>query len=159
LIFVALGTQEFQFERLLKELDKVVNDNNLTTKIVVQAGFTNYYSPNLELHDFMTIDEFNHTLDSCDIFITHGGTSNIFSALKKDKKVIVVPRLKKCKEHVDDHQTEISEFVHSNNFAMVVEEISNLYEAIKTIEHTEFDKYYNDNTLLINDLINYISKG
>ena len=45
----------------------------------------------------------------CDVLITHSGVATIIAGLKNDKKVIVVPRLAKYGEHVDDHQVQIAE--------------------------------------------------
>ena len=67
----------------------------------------------MEIFDLISPDEFNKYIDNCDILITHGGVGSIITAVKKGKKVIAAARLKKYKEHVNDHQKQIiKEFEH-----------------------------------------------
>ena len=42
LIFVILGTQDKQFPRILKSLEKEIKNGNIKEKIIVQAGSTKY---------------------------------------------------------------------------------------------------------------------
>jgi UDP-N-acetylglucosamine transferase subunit ALG13 len=158
LIFVALGTQKFQFNRLLQELDKIISKYQIKDEVVVQSGYTTYDSNNFKLRDFISENEFQKILVESDIFITHAGTSNVINALKRKKKVIVVPRLSKHGEHVDDHQLELAEFVKSNNLALVIKEIDDLHHGIVNIKGMQFDYYENDNQILINDIKEYILK-
>ena len=49
LILVTLGTQKQSFERLLK----YVEDCNLSQKIVVQAGYTDFKSDKMEIEKYL----------------------------------------------------------------------------------------------------------
>ena len=42
--------------------------------------------------------------DEARIVITHGGPASFMAALERNKTPIVMPRLKKYNEHVNDHQ-------------------------------------------------------
>ncbi|MBR6628078.1 MAG: beta(1,3)galactosyltransferase EpsH, partial [Lachnospiraceae bacterium] len=107
MIFVTLGSQKFQFDRLLQKLDDMVENNIITEKIIAQIGASTYLPQHYEYVRFMDREQFAETMDQCDIVITHGGTGVIISAVKKGKKVIAIPRLAKYKEHVDDHQLQL----------------------------------------------------
>ena len=44
LIFVILGTQDKEFTRLLRKIQKLIDKGIITEKVVVQAGSTNFKS-------------------------------------------------------------------------------------------------------------------
>ena len=52
MILVVLGTQDKQFTRLLKAVDKEIEKGNIKDKVVVQAGQTKYESKKMEIFDF-----------------------------------------------------------------------------------------------------------
>ena len=49
----------------------------------------------LNLKPFVSYDEMDKLLDQAKYIITHAGTGSILSGLKKGKKVIAAPRLKR----------------------------------------------------------------
>ena len=111
MIFVTLGSQKFQFNRLLQEIDKLVKNNILKEEIFAQIGYSDYLPQNYKYKNFLSREEFIEYEDKSDYVITHGGTGAIIGAVKKGKKVIAVPRLAEFGEHVDDHQLQlISQF-------------------------------------------------
>ena len=61
-------------------------------------------------------------INDCNILITHGGVGSIISGLKKDKKVIAVPRLEKYKEHVNDHQLQIIENFNNKKYIIGIKD-------------------------------------
>ena len=111
MIFVTVGSQKFQFNRLLKKIDEMIDKKIIKDKVFAQIGASDYKPLNYEYVDFMNQDDFNKKLDECDLLITHAGTGVIVNAVKREKKVIATPRLAKYGEHVDDHQLQlISQF-------------------------------------------------
>ena len=109
-IFITVGTQKFQFNRLLKEIDRLIEEEKITEEVFAQIGYSGYKPKNYN-KDFIDRDEFEDIIKKCKIIITHGGTGSIIGAVKQRKKVVAVPRLKEFGEHVDDHQIQIvSEF-------------------------------------------------
>lgn len=107
MIFITLGSQKFQFNRLLKEVDKLISDGVITDEVFAQKGYSDYQPKNFEFKDFLDRDEFADIMKKSNLVITHGGTGAIIGAVKKGKKVIAVPRLAKYGEHVDDHQIQL----------------------------------------------------
>ena len=92
MILVVLGTQDKQFDRLLKDVDKLIDDKVINDKVVVQAGQTKYESKNMEIFDLIPAPEFEELLDKADLVITHGGAGTILSAIKKGKRIIAKVR-------------------------------------------------------------------
>lgn len=107
MIFITLGSQKFQFDRLLKEVDKLVGEQFINQEVFAQIGYSKYKPKNFAYKDFLDRSEFARMEEKSEIVITHGGTGAIIGALKKGKKVIAVPRLARFGEHVDDHQLQL----------------------------------------------------
>lgn len=109
MIFVTLGTQDKSFHRLLEEIHKMIKDGEIKEKVIVQAGQTKFTSSDMEIFDFVNLEDFTKYISECRILITHGGVGSIINGLDYSKKVIAVARLEKYVEHENDHQVQIIE--------------------------------------------------
>ena len=107
MVFVTVGSQKFQFNRLLEVVDALVASGAVEGGAFAQTGACTYVPQNMGHKAYLDRDGFQARMAACDTVITHGGTGAIIGAVKAGKKVIAVPRLAKFGEHVDDHQTEI----------------------------------------------------
>ena len=152
-----LGTQNNSFERLLKELDGLKEKKIIKEKIIVQAGHTKYESKNLEMFDFIDKDKIDEYQSQADLIITHGGVGSIISSLKKDKKVIAVPRLKKYDEHVNDHQKDIVENFSESGYIIGINDVKDLEKAYKEIKKFKPKKYIPNNGKIIKIVEDFIN--
>lgn len=107
MIFVTVGSQKFQFDRLIRSVDALVASGAVNGGAFAQTGACTYVPEHMGHEAFLDREAFRSQMDACDVVVTHGGTGAIISAVKDEKKVIAVPRLAKYGEHVDDHQIEI----------------------------------------------------
>ena len=57
MILVTLGTQDKSFDRLLKAIDKEIENKNIKEKVIVQAGYTKYKSDNMKIFDLVSEEE------------------------------------------------------------------------------------------------------
>lgn len=158
MIFVTLGTQDKTFERLLIAIDKAIEKGEITDRVVVQAGNTKYESKNMEIFDLISPDEFNKLVDECDLLITHGGTGSILSAVKKGKKVIAAARLKKYKEHVNDHQKQIIKEFEKEGYLVELKDFSQVGKTIKKAQKFKPKKFKSNTENMINLLENIIEE-
>lgn len=146
MIYATVGSQKFQFDRLLKELDNI---NSNGEEIFAQTGYSNYSPKNYKFEKFLTFDEHIKKINQCNLLICHGGTSSIIEGLKYKKKVIVIPRLTKFNEHVDDHQLEISNVFKEKKYVEVVTDISHLQELINNVKYKKLAPYpFNSSNLI-----------
>ena len=107
MIFVTVGSQKFQFDRLLEAVDDLVASGIVAEGSFAQTGACTYEPVHMEHEAFLDREGFQERMTASDIVITHGGTGAIVGAVKAGKKVIAVPRRAEHGEHVDDHQIEI----------------------------------------------------
>lgn len=107
MIFVTVGSQKFQFDRLVRAVDALIASGASGDGAFAQTGACTYVPEHMEHESFLDRDSFRAHMDACDVVVTHGGTGAIIGAVKDGKKVIAVPRRAEFGEHVDDHQIEI----------------------------------------------------
>jgi UDP-N-acetylglucosamine transferase subunit ALG13 len=151
MIFVTLGSQKFQFNRLLEAVDKLQIDE----MIFAQVGYSDYKPQNYKYKKFMDRDEFENIMDNADIVITHGGTGVIIEAVKKKKKVIAVPRLEKYGEHVDDHQVQLIGQFKKLNLIYACEDMD-IKNALDVVKKTAYNEYKSNTDKIISSLENFI---
>lgn len=152
MIFVTLGSQKFQFNRLLKAVDELQTDE----KIFAQIGYSDYKPQNYKYKEFLDREEFAAWEEKADIVITHGGTGAIIGAVKKGKKVIAVPRLVKYGEHVDDHQIQlIKQFKDLNLIYACVD--GDLQKALEVVKNTTYNEYKSNTDRIIKCLEEFIN--
>ena len=158
MIFITLGSQKFQFNRLLISIDKLIQKKIITEEVFAQIGYSDYKPKHYRYKEFLNRDEFVEMESKADIVLTHGGTGAIIGAVKKGKKVIAVPRLSKYGEHVDDHQLQLVAQFKSQNLIYGLNDCSELEESIRNIKYHKFTPYMSNTTKVIESLENYIQK-
>lgn len=156
MIFVILGTQKFQFNRLLEKIDILIEKNVISEKIFAQIGYSTYEPKKYEFKKFLDSEEFKNKIKEANLVITHAGTGAIISALQNNKKVIAVPRLAKFGEHVDDHQKEICKAMKIKGYIEVAEEIDQLEYLVKVIENKQYIKYESNNEKILSIISDFI---
>lgn len=111
MIFVTVGTHEQQFNRLIKEVDKLKQENIIKDDVFMQIGYSTYEPKYCQWKKLLSFDEMNDMYEKADIIITHGGPASFMKALELKKIPIVVPRQAQFEEHVNDHQVEFVRLV------------------------------------------------
>lgn len=156
MILVTLGTQDKDFSRLLKAVEKQIKKGNIKDKVVAQIGTTKYESDLIETFDLIPVDKFNELMSKCDILITHGGVGSILAGLKNDKKVIAAARLEKYKEHVNDHQLQIINKFVKAGYILELKDFDKLDKVLKKIEKFKPKKYKSNNENFVKLIEDYI---
>lgn len=159
MILVLLGTQNNSFIRLLEAIQKNIDNKVITDEVIVQAGFTKFESKDMKVLDLIDKEELSKLQDRADLIITHGGVGSIISSLKKGKKVIVVPRLKKYGEHVNNHQIQIARRFEQEGYVKHVINLKHLEKVIKSIDSFTPRPYENDESNVLTIIENYINNN
>lgn len=146
MVLVLLGTQKQQFTRILEltEDAKILKDE----EIIVQAGNTIYKSDRLKILDFISLEQYEELIRKTDLLICHGGVGTIFSALKAKKKILVVPRLKKYGEHINDHQLEICQMLENMGYLNYYKDGEDFEKALQITLNKGFKEYISDESFL-----------
>lgn len=108
MIYVSLGTHEQPFVRALDIVLSLTADEYL----VIQHGSTPARADTLKncsWEQFVEWSVMRQHLADASVVVGHAGVGFILLALQTGKIPVVIPRLARFHEHVDDHQVEIAE--------------------------------------------------
>lgn len=118
MIFLTVGTQ-FPFDRLVKAVDELVGANGLDDKIFAQIGNSSYRPKNFEAASELEKSVFDEHFNRADGIISHAGMGTITMALERRKPLLVMPRLRKYGEVVNDHQVAIARKFEERHYLLV----------------------------------------
>jgi UDP-N-acetylglucosamine transferase subunit ALG13 len=123
-IFVTLGTQAFPFDRLLRGLEGVEEE------LVVQGGSSTFRPPGATWFDFLDYPELLQQARRARVVVSHAGVGSVMTAVGEGKRPLVVPRLKRHGEAVDDHQLPFARRLAGAGLVTLVEDASLLRAAV-----------------------------
>lgn len=159
MIFIVLGTQKFQLNRLLEKIDKMIEAGEIKEEVFAQIGQSSYQPRHYKYKEFLDRDLFEEYINSCSLVITHSGVGSIITAIHFQKPVIVFPRLKKYKEHVDDHQLEIAQAFEKKRFVLCCYEQDNLSKIIEKSKTFQFEKYQSSTKRIIEIIKEFLNEN
>lgn len=116
MILVTVGTNGAPFDRLLAELDNVSPGET----IIVQRGMSTVEPEGSTCIDYLPFDEVVSLAAQARVIVTHAGVGSVLLALEQGHRPIVVPRLKRFGEAVDDHQVEFGKRLSDESLAHYV---------------------------------------
>lgn len=135
MIFITVGTHEQPFDRLLKCIDKMVEDGIIKEEVVCQKGYTDYEPKYYKADKLIPYEQMQENIEKARIVITHGGPASFIAPLSIGKIPIVVPRKKEFNEHVNNHQLEFSKEVEKRMKNIIVAETDEeLIDAVSNYE-------------------------
>ena len=128
MIFVTVGTHEQQFDRLIREVDRLRKNGDIEEEVITQIGFGTYEPENCRWERLFPYKMMQEYVEKARIVITHGGPSSFLAPLQMGKVPIVVPRQKQFGEHVNDHQVEFCRAVQKRmGNIILVEDVGELW--------------------------------
>ena len=162
MIFVTVGSRGYPFDRLFRKLDELYEDKILTEEMFAQIGTSTYQPRHFSYKDYISQEEFSNKINEANIVVSHGASGSIMKALNAQKKVIVVTRLEKYNEHINDHQIQNNEAFGENRYVIPVFEMDELKNAILKIQtgKDNLKKWENKDPYSIQKIIeNFIEKN
>jgi UDP-N-acetylglucosamine transferase subunit ALG13 len=103
-VIVTVGTDQHPFDRLITWVNDWLGQHpEQAGEFFVQSG-TALVAPRCPAERFLNTDQLDALLDGARVMICHGGPASIANAWMRGQVPIVVPRLRRLGEHVDDHQ-------------------------------------------------------
>lgn len=134
MIFLTVGTQ-FPFDRLVKAVDDAFNEGLVDEEIFAQIGETSYKPHNFESVVSLEKKAFDERLKEASSVIGHAGTGTITMALDNTKPLLVMPRLKKYGEVVNDHQVAIAKKFSELGHILAVYDAKELPDGIRKLKN------------------------
>lgn len=154
MIFVTVGTHEQPFNRLIQEVDRLIETGQIKEIVMMQIGYSTYIPKHSKSVRFMSFNEIEKAIEESTVVITHGGPASFLKVLSKGKKPVVVPRQTRYDEHVNDHQLEFAQQLVDKKFNIdVVVDISELNEKVQSVGKNKME-YTSNTEYFVSSLIN-----
>ena len=125
MIFATVGTHAQPFSRFLDALTGLDGD------VVVQYGHNDPPAGVREAVAFMPFDVLNAHMREADVVVTHAGVGSVLCAREAGHVPVVVPRLHRFGEHVDDHQLELVAALAGDGHVIAVTDMAELGAAVE----------------------------
>ena len=145
MIFVTVGTHTDGFSRLVQAMDAIAEQGN--EEVVMQIGATSYEPRAARWFRFVSQQEIDELCREARVIVSHAGAGSIISALQYGKPLIVMPRLHRYGEHMDDHQTELATALARTGSILVAYETKDLAGALAAT--TGFAPHRSDPSCLV----------
>ena len=126
MILVSVGSGRFPFDRLLRAIEQLPPGEEL----IVQHGSSSVRPTGAMCLDFIPFETMVDYVRDARIVISHAGVGSVLVAFANGKRPLVVPRLSKFGEIVDDHQLEFGRRLAQADLVTLVEDLDELPEAI-----------------------------
>ena len=156
MILVTLGTQKFEMNRLIKAADQLAQTTE--EEVFVQCGHSTYQPEHCNYSAFVDTAQFAEMIQNCSVLITHSGVGTIMTGIQAKRPIIVVPRLKKFNEHVDDHQLQIAEAFEEKGCVLCCREEAELPQYIEKAKCFDFQPYIAPESKVENLILEFIGK-
>lgn len=131
MILVMTGASGNPFDRLLRMFEGLPLDE----AIVMQCGSSKLRIPGTTCIPYLPVDQLDKYVRDARVAVSHAGVGSVSHALKKGKRPVLVPRLRRFGEAVDDHQLTFARRLHDARVATMVNSRDELLDALQRVEH------------------------
>jgi UDP-N-acetylglucosamine transferase subunit ALG13 len=126
-IYGTVGTHDSDFGRFIQALDAIALSTG--EQVIIQTGLSATLPRHAEFFTFKPRTEVLSLQRDARVIVCHAGVGSIIDALKAEKPLVVVPRLKCHGEHNNDHQLDIAQAVERRGWGKAVTDVAQLSEA------------------------------
>jgi UDP-N-acetylglucosamine--N-acetylmuramyl-(pentapeptide) pyrophosphoryl-undecaprenol N-acetylglucosamine transferase len=125
-IFVTVGSNPtFRFDRLIEAVGRLEPQ-----ELVVQHGPATPPPGVKETHEWLSFEQVLDFMGQADAVVSHAGTGTIICAAQMGHVPVVMPRLQRFGETVDDHQVALATVFERTGRVAVVWDVASLPERV-----------------------------
>lgn len=131
MILVTLGTHPAPMDRVVRELDRLIEVGALADEVVIQAASFRLKPRLARSEGVIAYGRLRNMISTAEIVISHAGPATLAEIRSAGRVPVVIPRSPARKEHVDDHQERYARRLQGQPGYIVVEDVSGLGPAIE----------------------------
>lgn len=128
MIFVTVGSSSWPFPRLIDALAHLPAE-----ELVVQYGPNTPPPGVVHATPFMSFSDVLENIEQADAVVSHAGAGSIICALSVGHTPVIVPRLSRFKEIVDDHQADLARAFDAAGRAIAVWDVDRIVAAVASV--------------------------
>jgi UDP-N-acetylglucosamine transferase subunit ALG13 len=106
--FVAVGTHDQPFDRLLGAVARAADEGVLPEPVVAQIGRASHVPAQFDAAPLRPASEIAALAGAAEVMVCHAGSGILAAGLRAGLRPLVMPRLARLGEHVDDHQLQLA---------------------------------------------------
>ena len=122
MILVTVGTEQYPFDALMNWIDILIRYGfiDANEEVFIQYGSSSKLPNQTQVKGFSRLPEsdFKVLLTQARVVISHCGEGSSLLLASLNKPHILVPRTKRFREHVDDHQLEMADFLEKQGISV-----------------------------------------
>lgn len=130
MIFVTVGASEEPFDRLIKKIDELKYNGQISETIFLQIGNCKNKPRYCQYRKRLDYKSWVDMIKKARIVISHGGPGCVMHVIFSGKVPIVVPRKRTFVEAPDDHQIEYTQRMEQEGKIIAVYDIEELQKKI-----------------------------
>jgi UDP-N-acetylglucosamine transferase subunit ALG13 len=130
MILVTVGVSNVPFDRLVGAADDLATDGET---VVVQYGAARARPQCAVCYDYLPFVELQEWVAKARVVVCHAGIGSVAMCLTTGVHPVVVPRLERLRECVDEHQLTFARRLGELELATVVEDVSELAQAVRSV--------------------------
>jgi UDP-N-acetylglucosamine transferase subunit ALG13 len=129
-ILVLTGTEVYPFGRLVEAVDELQRSGAVSEEFFLQLGSTPAEPRHVRFERFLSFGRVLEEIQRASVVITHAGAGTALVCMQHGKHPVLVPRLARFGEVIDDHQVPFAEKMADAGLAAVVHDVAQLGPAI-----------------------------
>ena len=134
MILFTVGLSNLPFDRLVAAVDDLATEGE---PVVAQCGAARVRPQRAVCFDYLPFVELEELVSKARVVVCHAGIGSVAMCLSTGMHPVVVPRVKRLGESVDEHQLTFGRRLGELGLATVVEDVSELGRAVRTVPESQ----------------------
>ena len=128
MILITVGISNLPFDRLVASADALTTGGEM---VVAQCGAARVRPQRAVCFDYLPFVELQEWVSRARVVVCHAGVGSLALCLSTGRHPVVVPRLKRLRECIDEHQLTFGRRLAELGLITLIEDISDLAEAVR----------------------------
>jgi beta-1,4-N-acetylglucosaminyltransferase len=134
MILVTVGVSNLPFDRLVAAVDDLTAEGET---VVAQYGAARVRPRHAVCFDYLPFVELEEWVSKARVVVCHAGIGSVAMCLSTGRHPVVVPRVKRLGESVDEHQLTFGRRLGELGLATVVEDVSELAGVVRSVPESQ----------------------
>lgn len=130
MILLCVGTESFSFARLVRAVDAATP--SFDEPVFAQIGASAHEPVHMEFERLVPFDRMRALMEDASRIVCHAGAGTTLLAMSLGHVPVVLPRLARHGEHVDDHQVAFAERLGARGLVRCAADADDAVELVRS---------------------------
>ena len=108
MLLITVGTERYQFNALMHWIELLIRYQLINEEVLVQYGSSTYFPDGSRAYRWLSDQEFSNLIDRASLIISDCDEGIAQLLEDRDTPYVLVPRLQRFREYIDNHQMEVA---------------------------------------------------